>query len=243
VFEGSVEVAGGTFELLRSAARTLTVNTVLAYDNGDVIASLDATDCLFDNLNVGGGLARLECCTVMGISDCKHLQASDCVFAGSIENVAKPVTNKEPPSFLNCIRYSSIPVALVGDVAGKARTDPERMMVEMLGLINERDEITLGTNTVDTPVFIQFDYCDSGVHEHRTAVFGEPGYGVLDPVTSGAVRFGAEDGGEMGAYHYKYYSLRAQSVLDKMREFLPVGIEPVLIHDARLLRVPPAQTT
>ena len=67
----------------------------------------------------------------------------------------------------------------------------------------------------------------------------EPGYGVLDRVTSDAIRFGAEDGGEMGVYHYKYYSLKEGAVLDKMREFLPVGIEPVLIQDAHMLSVPP----
>ena len=77
----------------------------------------------------------------------------------------------------------------------------------------------------------------------RLAEFGEHGYGVLAPVTPDAIRFGAEDGGEMGAYHHKYYSLKTEAVLDKMREFLPVGIEPVLIQDTRLLRVPPEQAT
>jgi photosystem II stability/assembly factor-like uncharacterized protein len=76
----------------------------------------------------------------------------------------------------------------------------------------------------------------------RNARFGEPGYGVLDLATSDAIRFGAEDGGEMGACHHKYYSLKAEAELDKTREFLPVGIEPVLIQDTRLLNVPPEQT-
>jgi hypothetical protein len=155
----------------------------------------------------------------MGAANCKFLQASDCIFAGSITNVADPLTIEVPPAFLNCIRYSRVPVALLDD----------------------SNAITPGSNTLETPVFIQFDYCVAGVHEHRTAVYGEPGYGVLNAVTSGAIRFGAEDGGEMGACHHKYYSLRAEAVLDKMREFLPVGIEPVLIQDTRLLGVPPQQ--
>ena len=58
-----------------------------------------------------------------------------------------------------------------------------------------------------------------------------------------AIRFGAEDGSEMGAYHHRYYSLKWEAVLDKMREFLPVGIDPVLIQDARLLQVPPEHQT
>ncbi len=228
VFEGGVEVDGGPLELIRSAAKSLTVNPALADEA--VIPALDAKDCLFEELTVASGLARLEYCTVMQAANCQHLQASDCIFAGSVEKVKKPITNKEPPSFLNCIRYSNISVNLDEDVA------------KALRLIDQSNKITLGSNTSETPVFIQFDYCNSGVHEHRMAVYGEPGYGVLDSVTSDAIRFGAEDGGEMGACHHKYYSLKAEAVLDKMREFLPVGIEPVLIHDTRLLHLPPERT-
>jgi len=43
----------------------------------------------------------------------------------------------------------------------------------------------------------------------------------------------------MGAHHHKYYGLKIEAVLDKMREFLPVDIEPVLIEDRRLLQLPP----
>ncbi len=243
VFRDSVEVDSGTLELVRSAAKSLTVNSALSDDKNDVVIPvLDAMDCLFDELTVASGLARLEYCTVMQAANCKHLQASDCIFAGSIINVKKQVTNKEPPSFLNCIRYSSVPVELMNDIANRERTDLVRKVAEALRLIDKNNKITLGSNTLETPVFIQFDYCRSGVHEHRTAVFGEPGYGVLDPVTSDAIRFGAEDGGEMGACHHKYYSLKAEAVLDKMREFLPVGIEPVLIQDTRLQHGPPEQT-
>ena len=53
--------------------------------------------------------------------------------------------------------------------------------------------------------------------------------------------FGAEDGGEMGALHHRYFSLKAEAMLMKMQEFLPVGIEPVLIQDTHLLHVPPIQ--
>lgn len=244
IFAGDVEVDSGTLALQRSAAKSLVMNTVLAsHANGDVIPALDAKDCLFDSLEVSLGLAQLECCTVMGDANCKHLQASDCIFAGSIGEVAKPVTNKEAPTFFNCVRYSAIPAELVRDMAGKDPTDPLRRVAEALRLIDKNGEMTLGSNTIETPVFPEFDYCVEvgGVIESisRPADFGEYGYGVLALVTPKAIRFGSEDGGEMGAYHHKYYSLRAEAVLEKMREFLPVGIEPVLIHDTRLLRVPP----
>ena len=59
--------------------------------------------------------------------------------------------------------------------------------------------------------------------------YGTPGCGVLHPATPDGIRFGAEDGGEMGAFHHRFYCLREQAVINKLRDFLPVGLEPVLI--------------
>jgi hypothetical protein len=107
--------------------------------------------------------------------------------------------------------------------------------------MDESNKIAPGSNTLEKPVFVDFDFCENGERVERAAEIGDMGYGVLNPVTPDAIRFGAEDGGEIGAYHHKYYSLKAEAVLAKMREFLPVGIEPVLIPDTRLLHVPPEQ--
>ncbi len=227
VFEGKLAVASGTLELVRSAVKSLIVDTALSNDTNVAIPVLDAKNCLFNNLTVSLGLARLEYCTVMDKADCKLLQASDCIFAGSITSVTKPNTGMQSPSFLNCVRYSKIPDDLDPGIA------------KVLRVMNESNKITPGSNTMETPVFNQFDYCKNGEYEEWTAVFGEPGYGVLNPSAPDAIRFGAEDGGEMGVYHHKYYNLKAEAVLDKMREFLPVGIEPVLIQDTRLLHIPP----
>ena len=59
--------------------------------------------------------------------------------------------------------------------------------------------------------------------------FGEPGCGVIHPAATFAIRHGAEDGGEMGCFHHRHYVLREQAVVDKLKEFLPVTQEPVLI--------------
>ena len=125
----------------------------------------------------------------------------------------------------------------------KEKTNSLWAVAKALRLIDKDDKISLGSNTLEKPVFIDFDFCENGERVERPAEFGDMDYGVLDPAISDAIRFGAEDGGEMGACHHKYYSLKAEAVLDKMREFLPVGIEPVLIQDTRLLHVPPEQTT
>ena len=219
VFEGNVEVLGGTLELVRSTIKSLTMNTALSVDaNDSVVPVLDAKDCVFDEITVVNSLARLEYCTVMKAANCLQLEASDCIFAGAITNGSGGL----PES--GCIRYSRIPADFNGST---------------LNVISGRTS----TITREMPIFIKFDYCTGGAYEYRTAAYGEPGYGVLHLLTTDAIRFGAEDGGEMGAYHHKYYSLKAEAVLEKMREFLPVGIEPILIQDTRLLHVPPEQLT
>jgi hypothetical protein len=215
IFEGSLQVSGGQLDLRRCAAISLDVTSALALDDaGAAIPAIDAIDCLFDELTVANSLARLEYCTIMLAAHCKQLQASDCLFAGDISDGA----GGEPES--GCLRFSRIP----SDFGGAS-------LYVQSGFAS--------SNTRATPVFARFDNCIGDVSDYRAPIFGEAGYGVLHPTTPEAIRFGAEDGAEMGVGHHKYYSLKAEAVLDKMREFLPVGIEPVLIQDERLLHVPP----
>ncbi|MCP4494538.1 MAG: hypothetical protein GY820_45650 [Gammaproteobacteria bacterium] len=174
----------------------------------------DAKDCLFDFLTVTAGLARLEYCTIMKSANCLYLQASDCLFAGLIGGISADA----PES--GCIRYSRIPANFAASSLNIGS-----------GFTN--------TNTRATPILFTIDVCLADSYEQRLAEFGEAGYGVLHSATATAIRFGAEDGGEMGVGHHKYYSLKADAMLDKMLEFLPVGIEPVLIQDKRLWQVPP----
>jgi len=71
-----------------------------------------------------------------------------------------------------------------------------------------------------------------------STTFGERGCGVLHPATPKSIRHGAEDGGEMGAYHDKHLSLLAEAVVDKLHDYLPLGTEAVVIPDERLLKMP-----
>ncbi len=215
IFDGDVTVASGHIKLQRCAFARLSVEAGLAAnDGGQDIPALDAVDCVFEQLTLANGLARLEYCTVMQSTACKRLQASDCIFAGTISDGA----GAEPEA--GCIRYSRIPATLNGSA---------------LNIFNGYGS----TNTTQPPVFIHFDYCKGTGYENRVAGFGEAGYAVLDRATTEAIRFGAEDGAEMGVHHHQHHSLRIEAVLAKINEFLPVGIEPVLIQDRRLLHLPP----
>jgi len=215
IFEGMVEIESGRLTLVRSAINNLTMTTEqLVDENDNYLPTLDATDCLFNELHVTNSLSRLEYCTVLVSTNSKYLQASDCVLVGEItdDNTGLPTSG--------CIRYSRIPESFVAPS------------------LNVHADY-LGTNTREIPVFSKYNYCVGDVFNFNTAQFGEPGCGVLHQSTPDAIRFGAEDGGEMGAFHHKYYTLKTEAMLEKMREFLPVGIEPMLIHDTRLLQVPP----
>lgn len=75
------------------------------------------------------------------------------------------------------------------------------------------------------------------------AGFGSRGGAVLDLATSDAIRFGAEDGGEMGAYHDIGYARQDQAIVEKLEDHLPFGVVPVLIPDPRLQVTPPSATS
>ncbi len=55
--------------------------------------------------------------------------------------------------------------------------------------------------------------------------YGDPGYCKLFASTSDCIRRGADDGGEMGAFHFLLAPLRETDLLVRMQEYLPVGLE------------------
>jgi hypothetical protein len=82
------------------------------------------------------------------------------------------------------------------------------------------------TNTDAAPLFVSSTFCT-------------PGAGVLRPEASAALLEGAEDGTEMGAYHVWRYAALRNAIRTKLADFLPLGIRPVIVWDARLLCTPP----
>ncbi|ABV94284.1 hypothetical protein Dshi_2551 [Dinoroseobacter shibae DFL 12 = DSM 16493] len=62
--------------------------------------------------------------------------------------------------------------------------------------------------------------------------------GVLSPATHPALLTGAEDGGEIGAFHEARHAAVRSAIHDKLSDFLPVGQEVVLIPDIRLTAEP-----
>ncbi len=69
--------------------------------------------------------------------------------------------------------------------------------------------------------------------------FGEPGSAVLHPGGPAEINAGAEDGGEMGAYHHRFHQRRLEAVRHKLEQHLPLGMTTALITDPRLAIPPP----
>jgi hypothetical protein len=55
--------------------------------------------------------------------------------------------------------------------------------------------------------------------------YGDPGYAKLSAATDDVIRRGADDGGEMGAFHFLLAPLRETDLRVRMQEYLPVGLE------------------
>jgi hypothetical protein len=68
--------------------------------------------------------------------------------------------------------------------------------------------------------------------------FGQPGCAVLHPATDASISQGAEDATEMGAYHFLYLCVRYTAVKEKLKDYLPIGFEAVVIPDEYLNRFP-----
>ncbi len=172
-----------------------------------------AHDCLFGEIISFSGFARLVYCTVLGETHLERLQASDCLFAGELIGVT--CGGEE-----TCIRYSRLP-----DLKALAGCPSEKSP----------------TNTTDDPNFVRLYFKDNGSCVLRPAAFGEPGCGVFDLTTSRAIREGAEDSAEMGAYHHLYHSAQLRAVKQKLKDFIPQGQEVAIRYDARMAR-PAAKT-
>lgn len=175
-------------------------------------AVLGARSCLFGELLVPRSRAELEYVTVLGRCVSEVLYASDCIFMRFPRKDLVDVPPDVPEA--GCIRWSRLP------------TLPDMPAWMADGVVSEL-RVALLSCTASTPVF-------------AAAGFGVPGSGVLHPASAAALRFGAEDGGEMGAFHELRHTLREQAVLDKLADYLPLGIRAVLAPDDSLLCAPPA---
>jgi hypothetical protein len=62
--------------------------------------------------------------------------------------------------------------------------------------------------------------------------YGNPAYAKLLPTTDSSLREGADDGGEMGAYHSVLAPQREADLLTRLAEYIPVGLEYGIFYES-----------
>ncbi len=202
---------GARLSLVGCAVQHMVLPGNGAQDNPEKPA-LDARSSLFGAITGPNRFARMVFCTVMGELDVARLWASDCLF----DTISSNLKCEEATS---CIRYSRF--TPTGDDQGCfSREAP--------------------TNASHRAQFIRrYLQQDDDSCSLRPPVYGEPGYGVLDIRTDSAISAGAEDEGEMGAYHDLHFAAQARALRKKLSAFLPLGQEISLVYDPLLALPPP----
>lgn len=62
--------------------------------------------------------------------------------------------------------------------------------------------------------------------------YGHPAYAKLLPTTDTSIRQGADDGGEMGAFHFLLAPLREADLRIRLQEYMPVGLEFGIFYES-----------
>ncbi len=216
-------------------------------------ATYTLTDLIFSGpLEVNSGAANLKRCACFDITvntglmkDALNravpaLSAIDSIF--ETVQVANGLARFEYCTVMNTLQCKQLQASdclFIGAISGSPSPDPQASCIRY-SRVPKAGTDSGRTNTTATPEFIRLTSADGlGGKELRIAEFGEAGYGVLDQHSPQTLRFGAEDGGEVGAHHHKYYSLKLEAVQDKLDEFLPVDMEAALMIDRRLWALPP----
>lgn len=132
-------------------------------------------------------------------------------FVWASEFIFPEFKDKDIDTTFECVRYSRVPAWMLEPVDDETPAPANP-----------------ATNTSAQPVFVGTVFC-------------EPGAGVLAPDCSEIITKGAEDNGEMGTYHAWRFVAQREALRRKLKDYLPLGIEPVIIWDKRLLCPPPSK--
>lgn len=177
------------------------------------IAEVKAKDCLFQTLQAAKASVYLDHTTVMQLTIAERLFASDCIFTDQIRRdlkVKNSDLNRIPVE--GHIRYSRIPKYI----------DKESYVDLPSG---EIFSLALNTNTHTPPRFNQTRWATAGC-------------GVVKRASAKEIEFGAESHGVLGSFNHLYYSRRFSAMQDKLREFLPLGMQVSIVDDPTLLKIP-----
>ncbi|HEX5501044.1 MAG TPA: hypothetical protein VFW96_00395 [Thermomicrobiales bacterium] len=170
----------------------------------------------------GGGLgfrpgppATLERATVLGAAVLTELTlASETIFT------APPLIEKRQ---LGCVRFSYVPPG--AGTPRRYRCQPDRETADRIAAAEARAAAAGGALTGAERVAIQAAVERAVVPLFTAARYGDPGYGQLAPGCPEPIRAGAEDEGELGAFHFLQQPRRLANLRANLDEYLRFGLE------------------
>ena len=159
-----------------------------------------------------GPPATIERATVFGPVHVAELTASESLFTVPIVVERRQI---------GCVRFSYVPSDAVTprrfrcqpDLEIASRTAEAERAADGRGLTDdERGAISLAVERSVVPVFTDSRY-------------GQPAYGQLATNCAAAIRTGAEDEGEIGAFHFLRQAQRLTNLRTGLDEYLRFGLE------------------
>jgi len=157
----------------------------------------------------------VERATIFGAVRVQSLDASETIFAGPIESERTQD---------GCVRFSYVPPG--SRVPRRYRCQPELAVAQAVEQAR-----------VANPALTPADEAQLRGHVERGLVptfaarrYGQPAYAQLHLGCTAAIRTGAEDGAEMGAYCHLKQPQRESNLRVRLREYLPFGLDAGILY-------------
>lgn len=167
-----------------------------------IVASMDTTT----NAPVASGGLTMNGCTIIGKVYASLLSlVSDCIF---IAELTEADVSPTPPLW-------NAPLWAARHQQGCVRFS----YVPAGAILPRQFQCVEQAPGTPAPMFYSLQY-------------GNPAYAKLLPTTDSSIRKGADDGGEMGAYHSILAPQREADLLTRLAEYIPVGMEYGIFYES-----------
>lgn len=202
-----------------------------------------------NRIEIDSGIASFDRCAVKTLESHSRFKGSD------PRHLSVPVINARDTLFRDVQSATSLVRLEYCTVLKKCVAEAMQASDCIFTCLIRKD---IAPNTPPTRLCVRYSHIlpvqlpvdlDEHFHNNRAPLyffsddFGSPSGGVLHPASDDSIRQGAEDGTEMGAYHFLYLSQRFAAVKEKLTDYLPIGFEAVVIPDENLSRFPELMKT
>jgi hypothetical protein len=219
----AVSSAGQTINTTLDVMMSSSITGPLAIPSG--VHSLYIADSIIDGIGgvaIGSGDATqfapsttLVRTTVLGTTFVQDITASEAIFAGTLTAQRRQI---------GCLRFSYVPPGSTSPRKYRCQPDLE-IATEIQAAIdlNGQPLSPAQSNAIRARVGAQLVPTFTSPH------YGDPGYAQLAASGVTQIATGAQDGSEMGVFAQLKQPQRAQNLRTRLNEYLPVGLQGVLI--------------